>query len=114
MASTRIAKVNAFLKTEVSQLLEKFVQNEKTGLLTVIRVDTASDLSESRIWISVMGGQVSELTCLKKIKQKSNLLQNSIRQKMSAHRVPRLKFLIDKNAEYVENIEKILREIHNN
>lgn len=113
MAGNRIAKINAFLKTELSQLLEKYIQDEKTGLLTVTRIDTAADLSESRVWVSMLAGQLSELTCLKKLKQKSKLLQHEIRQKMSAHRIPRLKFLIDKNAEYVENIEKILQEIHN-
>lgn len=111
MAHERILQINSYIKTEVSFLLESFVQDNKTGLLTVTRVDTAPDMKASKVWVSVFEARMPSEVVLKKIVKKSHLIQSELWKKMAVRKVPRLQFKLDENPEYVERIDEILEEI---
>jgi len=99
------------LQTEVSALIKQFIQDEKTGLVTVTKIDTSADMSNSKVWVSVLGSRIPPLKVIHKIKQKRILIQRTIWHKMAVKNVPTLNFFLDENPAYAEHIEKILNEI---
>ena len=52
--ANRIPKVNELIKREISKMILKEIEFPKDVLVTVTRVQTSSNLSDSNIYISVL------------------------------------------------------------
>ncbi|MDD4351937.1 MAG: 30S ribosome-binding factor RbfA [Candidatus Gracilibacteria bacterium] len=111
MAPSRIAKVNSFLKVEISQIIERDFRDRRSGLITVTRVDTSADMGQAKVWISVLASQIPPHKILQSLRKKAGMIHREVWHKMSAKKVPLIDFRLDENAAYVEKIEEILKEL---
>jgi ribosome-binding factor A len=101
--SDRIRKINEQIREEASKAIEASLSGE--DLVTVKAVDTARDLKEAVIWVSIMGDQKRALL---ELEERKSEIQHRITSKMYTKYTPKIEFKIDHSQEHVDRIEELL------
>lgn len=108
--SKRIQRLNGLIKREVSQLLLREVEFPKDALVTVTRVQVSADLNQAKVYIGVIPEEY-----FSKVFQILNrsvvLLQDKINQLLIIKKVPRIKFVEEKETRGAARIEELLEKI---
>ena len=92
----RIERVNGLLREEISALISSQVNDPRLkGLITITRVQTAPDLRNARVYVSVMGDQSMRDEALAGIQSSASFLRRELRDRVSLRYVPFLKFALD-------------------
>ena len=111
MLSHRKEKVSSILKREISELIRKNLA-EKYGLVTLTDIDLTNDFREAKVYIIVH--QIKdEHEVLLLLFNKNIEFQRILGKKLKMKFTPRLNFIIDKNLEKIEKIDRLLEEINN-
>ena len=110
MASPRrLEKLNMLLKEELARIINREIDFLSDTMMTVTRVETASDMHYADAFISVFGDDAkSAVDILKKnVYDIQRILNRSLRMRP----VPKIRFLVDEGEERRESIEKTLAEL---
>ncbi len=110
--SRRIDRVNELLRHEISRLLTLQINDPRlTGVITITRVTTSSDLREARVFISVMGDSAAKQNALEGIRSAAAYLRRELRPRLTLRYTPFLRFDLDESMEEVEHILGIMDNI---
>ena len=110
--SNRQKKVAALLQKDVAALLQTAAKKQTQGLLiSVTKVRVTRDLSEAKIYVSVFPSANREKV-LEQITQESVQIRYQLGRKIrhQLRQVPQLFFYADDSLEYIEHIEKSLKQ----
>lgn len=109
--SNRMDRVNEEFKRELSKIIDQGLKNPNiTGLISVTKVKTSSDLKIARVYISILGSK-SKKNTLEGIKKASGFIRTELARRVNLRYTPELIFELDETLEYGAKIEKILKEI---
>lgn len=97
-------KIDEQIRELASKAIEEMVQSE--DLLTVTAVETASDLKNTVIWISVLG---DEKKAAENLAEKKSAIQHAITSQMYAKYTPKIEFKIDQSQKHAARIEELLK-----
>lgn len=111
MEKTRLQKVARLLQKEIGFLLRDAVPYTGGGMVTVTRVNVTPDLGLARVNVSIFGID-DKAGVLEKLKSHAKELrfQLGLRVKHQMRIVPDLQFFIDDSLDYLDNIDKLLKE----
>lgn len=104
--SERIKRVNELLKHEISQLLLREIDFCDI-LVTVISIETSSDLRHAKVKISILPQKKNE-TALKIINKNIFNIQQKLNKKLHMKPVPKIRFEIDQSEIKAQRIEELL------
>lgn len=110
--SNRIPKVNELIKREISKMMLREIEFPKDALVTVTRVETSSNLSDSNIYISVLPENKIEKV-LERLKKQMYFIQQKFNNNVKMRPLPRLKFLKEKETQEADKIEGLLEKLKN-
>jgi len=108
-------KTNALLSKELAELIRNL--NYKDRLVTVLNVETTSDFSEAKVWISILyfnllnDKKVENQNVLDNLKEKTGEFRQVLGKKLHFKKIPKLIFKIDENPEKANKIDRLLDEI---
>lgn len=113
MESTRQQKINKLLQRDLGTIFQLESRNILgTGaMISVTKVEVSRDLSIAHIYLSLFATDNKEALLLDIKKKKTafrNLLAGKIRHQLRV--VPDLIFVLDDSLDYIENIDKLLKE----
>ena len=92
----RIERVNGLLREEISALISSHVNDPRLkGIITITQVQTASDLRNARVYVSVMGNEAVRQEALAGIQSSASYLRRELRDRVALRYVPFLKFALD-------------------
>lgn len=111
--SNRIPQVNQLIKKELAQILLKEVDFPEGALVTLTRVETAPNLIEAKVYISVMPEDQAGLF-LKILKQQVYFLQQKLNDRLKMRPIPKIHFIEEKAIKEASRVEEILEEIKKN
>jgi ribosome-binding factor A len=111
--SHRIDKVANQIKEEVSLIFLKKLRDLPLGLVTVTNVKISPDLKIAKIYVSVFEKEKRQAS-LEKIEGMTKFIRSELASKLSLKFIPELKFFIDDTLDYVEKIEGLIKQIHEN
>ncbi len=106
----RIERVNQLLKRELSQLILREIEFPKDILVTVTRVDALDNLSEARVYVSVLPEKDSTRV-LQILGKKIYFLQQKINRRLKMRPVPQIRFLEEKATADAGRIEELLAQL---
>lgn len=108
--TNRISRVNQLIRKELSQIILREVEFQPDVLVTLTRVETVPNLSESRVYISCIpeAGQEKVLGALK-----SQIwhLQQLLNKRLRMRPIPKIIFLEEKEAFEAGKIEEVLERL---
>ena len=111
MSSSRIPKVEDFLKKEISQIISAQVQDQRFKLLNVVDVKASADLGVATVFFTIINGDKNQAPEQKSLDKFASMIRSKLSKFMKIRRVPKLIFKYDESLERYNNIDSILNSL---
>ena len=112
MAKIRVGRVSEQIKKELSQIIQTELKDPRIGFITVTGVETTSDLSQARVYLSVLGNDEQKEATLKALGSGTGFIRSELGKRMKLRHIPELLFKFDSSIEYGSRIEALLEDIN--
>ncbi|MDP3990819.1 MAG: 30S ribosome-binding factor RbfA [Candidatus Nealsonbacteria bacterium] len=109
----RIQRVNQLLKKELSRIIFKQLDLPKDVLTTVTRVETAPNLIQVRVYISVLPEEQSKLV-LQGLNRNIYGIQQQLNKRLNMRPIPKIIFIKEEQTIEAGRVEELLDKIQKN
>lgn len=113
MAKIRVGRVGEQIKKELSLILQTELKDPRIGFITVTGVEMTSDLSQAKVYLSVLGKDVEKEDTLKALAKGSGFIRSELGRRIRFRHTPELIFKFDHSIEYGSHIEGLLQKLNN-
>lgn len=113
MASTRNERLNEDIKKEVISIISQMKDPRLQCFLTVMRVETAPDLTSAKVYISVLEGDEACKKAIKALQNGQGFIRGELGKRLHIKRSPEFVFIKDDGVAYAQRINEIIRNINN-
>ena len=112
MQGRRIDRIGEQFRIELSQIIEREIQDPRIGLVTITAVKVAPDLSQARVFISSLGNGEQRKKTLQGLRSAASFVRRSLSKRLHhLRRIPELSFDYDETIEKSSRIEALLDQI---
>ena len=111
MSSSRVLKIEDFLKKEISQIISSQVQDPRYKFFNIVDVKCSSDLGVARVFYTIINGDISDSPDKKSLEKFSSMIRSKLSKFMQIRRVPKLIFKYDESLERYNNIDAVLNSL---
>ena len=111
MSSTRVPKIEDFLKKEISQIISSQVKDPRYKFLNIVDVKCSTDLGVAKVFYTIINGDISNSPDNKSLEKFSSMVRSKLSKFMQIRRVPKLIFKYDKSLERYNNIDTLLNSL---
>jgi len=112
MAKVRVGRVSEQIKKELSQIIQSELKDPRIGFITVTGVEVTNDLSQAKVYLSVLGSEEQKEESLKAIARGTGFIRSELGKRMRLRHTPELIFKFDASIEYGSRIESLLEQIN--
>ena len=111
--SIKTERLANLLVKEVSEILLTEVKDEDIKFVTVTHIDLSSDLSYAKVYCTMLDDSKKD-KCIHDLNGASGFIRSEvIKRKLEMRKIPEFTFVYDDSINYGNNIEKIIKNIHN-
>jgi len=108
----RILRVNSEIQKAISDIISNELKNPLIkGLITVTKVDTTSDLDQSKIYVSIFEEDTRE-DVFNAIKHSAGFIRRELARRVEIRKVPFLTFFLDQSYDYGKKIDDAINKIN--
>lgn len=108
--SLRMEKVNSEIQKQLMDIIQKEIDDPTIGLLSITRVDTTSDLRESKIYFSLLDetkyDRVQDI-----FKAMNAFIRMHLGKRIKIKILPELRFIPDASIKYSVDMYKKIEEV---
>lgn len=110
--SERILRVNSEIQKAISEIISTELKNPNIkGLITVTKVDTTTDLDQSKVFLSIFEEETKE-DVFNAIKHSAGFIRRELARIVDLRKVPFLTFYLDNSYDYGKKIDETIRKIN--
>lgn len=106
----RVSHLNSLLMREINQILLRDFEFPQGDFLTITRVETSSDVIESKVYISVMPDTETD-RIFKILNKLIYPIQQKINQRLKMRPVPKIIFIKESATKEAGKIEELLAKL---
>lgn len=111
MPSYRMGRINEDIQRELSALLRTVKDPRVSGhMLSVVRVDTANDLSYCKVFLSTLD-QADQKDIRRGLKSASGYLRRELSRALNLRHTPELQFILDNSIDEGARIIKLMDDL---
>lgn len=110
--SRRLEQLDSLLQRLVGQYLLANFEAPAGVLVTITRVATSADLSQAKIYVSILP-ENSRGSILESLRKISSEIRHTLYGELELRSVPRLKFMIDEAELRAARVEDLIESIDN-
>ena len=112
MAGFRINRVSEDIRREIIAMIRELKDPRVMGkMLTVVRVEVASDASFAKVYVSAMEGIETAKLAVKGLTSATGYIRREVGKRLHLRHTPELKFVADDSIEKGMGIAKMLGDI---
>lgn len=112
MQGRRIDRIEEQFRIELSEIIEREIQDPRIGLTTVTGVKVSPDLRHARVFVTVLGDAAQRKKALEGLRSAANYARHSLMKRLHhLRRIPELAFDYDEAVEKGIRIEELLDQI---
>ena len=112
MSSTRVPKIEDFLKKEISQIISSQANDPRYQFLNIVDVKCSSDLGVAKVFYTIIDGDISDSPNSKSLEKFSSMVRSKLSKFMQIRRVPKLISKYDESLERYNNIDALLKSLN--
>jgi ribosome-binding factor A len=112
MARVRVGRVGEQIKKEISQIIQSELKDPRIGFITVTGVDVTNDLSQAKVFLSVLGTDEQKEDTLKALGRSSGFIRSELGKRIRLRKIPELLFRFDASIDYGTRIERLLDQVN--
>ena len=109
--SERILRVNSEIQKAISEIIPTLKNPNIKGLITVTKVNTTSDLDQSKIYLSIFDEATRE-DVFNAIKHSAGYIRRELARIVDLRKVPFLTFYLDDSYDYGKKIDETIKKIN--
>ena len=111
-ANKRMSRVDAEIQKALASIISKFDDIDfATSLISVMKVETTSDFSFAKVFVSVLGEKEKKTRIVKKLNDNKRTIRYDLAHNLKMRNVPELMFVVDEVEEKAERILKLFEQI---
>lgn len=108
----RMSRVDAEIQKALASIISKFDDIDfATALISVMKVETTSDFSFAKVYVSVLGEKEKKERIVKKLNDNKKTIRYDLAHNLKMRNVPELMFIVDEVEEKAERILKLFEKI---
>jgi len=112
MINNRMNRVDSEIQKALAAIISKMDDSEITStLVSVMKVETFSDFSMSKIYVSVFGDDNKKKKVVAKLNENKKTIRYELAHKVKLRNVPELVFILDDVEERAERVLKLFDKI---
>ena len=111
MGSYRASRTEEDMKRELSDIMRSLKDPRITGLISIVKMDLASDLSHCRVYVSSMDGLDAAKSAVKGFESASGFIKRELNSRMKLRRLPDFKFIADDSIAHSADITRMLEDL---
>ena len=112
MTKIRVGRVSEQIKKELSQILQTELKDPRIGFITVTGVEVTNDLSQAKVFLSVLGTDQQKEETLKALAKGQGFIRSELGRRVRLRHTPELVFKFDTSIEYGSRIDQLLHKIN--
>ena len=109
MAGDRIDRINEEIQRELASLIPTVKDPRVTGMISVMAVDTTTDLRYAKVFISILD-KSDEQQVMRGLKSASGWLRRELGNRLQLRYTPELSFVLDESIDKGAHILAMLRD----
>ena len=111
--SRRMERVNSLVRQEISQIMLFDLKDPRlSGVVSVIRVDTAPDLRSAKVYISVLGDAEAKRRNMEALTSAGGYIHRTLKRNLSSLKyMPVLSFYLDESIERGAEMIKLIDRV---
>ena len=78
MSSTRVPKIEDFLKKEISQIISSQVKDPRYQFLNIVDVKCSSDLGVAKVFYTIINGDISDAPNNKSLEKFASMIRSKL------------------------------------
>ncbi len=110
----RIDRISAQLKSEISDIITRELNDPRIGFVTITSVKVSNDLRHARVYVTVLGDNKIKAETLAGLRSASRFIRGEIGHRLRIKFIPHIKFEIDTSLEKTTNVlntlDKLMKE----
>ena len=114
MSGHHIDRINEDIRRELTDILRGLKDPRISGLISIVRVELARDLSFAKVYVSSMDGLDAAKRAVEGLKSASGFIRREINLRLSLRRSPQFIFVATDSIEYGVDIAGILNKLNKN
>jgi ribosome-binding factor A len=107
----RTDRVDELLRQEITSLLAREVADPRIGFATVTDVETTSDLSHARVWVSVIGQPDDRRSTVAALEHAMPFIRRELGKRLRLRRIPEFSVRLDESIERGSRVMKLIDEL---
>src|ERR1043166_9346605 len=112
MQGRRIDRIEEQFRIELSEIIEREIQDPRIGLTTVTAVKVSPDLRHCRVFVTVLGDDAQRKKALQGLRSAASFVRRSLAKRLHhMRRIPELTFDYDEMVEKGIRIEELFDQI---
>ncbi len=111
MPTRRQQRVAEQIRHEISQLIERELDDPRLEMISITEVTISADLREANVYASSLQGEAKRDDVLAGLEHARGLLRHGLAERMKLRIVPDLHFHWDKSLETGDRISKLIDQI---
>ena len=108
---SRTIRLGEQIREEVSDILGREVRDPGIGFLTLTRVRVTEDLSQARIYYTMLGDPAERKKTARALERAVPFIRRSLAERLHVRRMPELAFEFDQSVAHQARVEELLEEI---
>src|SRR5690242_16903839 len=98
MQGRRVDRIEEQLRIEISEIIEREIQDPRIGLATVTGIKASSDLRHARVFITALGSDEEHKRTLQGLRSAASFIRRSLSKRLHhLRRIPELTFDYDES-----------------
>ena len=99
------------VRTEISDLLRRSVNDPGVGFVTITRVRVTSDLQHARVFFTTLGDEDRRQQSNRALERATPFLRRQIGRRLTLKRTPVITFHFDESIEHQARVEQLLEDL---
>lgn len=108
----RIEQVNSLIRQEISQLLQRQVNDPRLGdFIAVTEVSTSPDLKYAKVFVSRIGSEKEKQEALSALASASGFFRRELAKRLKLRNIPALSFHWDDSIERGDRLSRLIDQV---
>jgi len=110
--SRRTERINEQLREEISTVLARQIKDPRlSGVISITRVESSTDLRSARVYISVLGNDKQQKDALDGLQSAAAFLRREIRDRINMKHTPFMTYLLDESIQGADHLLRLINEV---
>ncbi len=107
----RTERVDELLRQEIGAILTRDVGDPRIGFATITDVETAPDLRNARVWVSVIGSPQERTATIAALERAMPFIRRELGRRLRIRRIPEFQVRLDDSSDRGTRVLRLLQEL---